>query len=67
MADEQVVDEGVSRFGLFRLHVVASGKGVDVERWVAEKAGGWDCVATWFVYREEDLGLEHLRLYWRKL
>ncbi len=63
MSDEAVLDEGVSRFGLYRLHVM--GASVDMERWVAERAGGWDFVWAWWFYREEELGMDHLRLWWK--
>jgi len=66
MDDEMVVEEGVSRFGLHRLHVARMGGKVDVERWVEEKVtsvGGE--MKTWFMYEEEGIGVWHLRLWWK--
>jgi len=72
--DEVIVEQGVSRFGLHRLHVMRmsadpgrSGE-VDLERWVQEKvlAVGGE-VELFYKYEEKDLGVWHLRLYWRVL
>jgi hypothetical protein len=70
--DEVIVEQGVSRFGLHRLHVMRmsadpgrSGE-VDLERWVQEKvlAVGGE-VELFYKYEEKELGVWHLRLYWK--
>jgi len=65
MEDEIVIEEGVSRFGLHRVHVMRMGAPVDLERWVKERvlAVGGE-VKTWYRYEEEGIGVHHLRLWW---
>jgi hypothetical protein len=63
MADEAIVEEGVSPYGLHQLHVMRMGREVDLERWVEEKVEGGVVVLA-FRYVDE-IGIHHLRLYWR--
>src|SRR5512139_639878 len=58
-----VVDEGVSRFGLHRLHVVRAGSPVEAETYLERLEGSE--AATRFEYLEEEIGMWHLRLWWR--
>ncbi len=65
--DEVIVEEGVSRFGLHRIHVVRMGAPVDIWDWIVEKVLPMDgVVETYYQYEEEKLGVHHLRLYWKK-
>ena len=68
MTDEDgtIVDMGVSRFGLHRLHVVRLGAAVDIEAWIKERVPEGGVVETFLGYEERGLGLHHLRLYWRE-
>lgn len=59
-AQEMVVDEGVSRFGLHRLHVVRAGSPVGREQWMEGKE-----VEAVYEYEEEEIKMFHLRLWWR--
>jgi len=61
-----VVDLGVSRFGLHRLHVVRMGAAVDAEAWIKERVPEGGMVETWLKYEEKGLGLHHLHLFWRE-
>jgi hypothetical protein len=64
--EEVVVDEGLSRFGLFSLHVMRIGMRVDRERWLEEKV--WNTGAElmgWLEYEDEGIGVWHLRLWWK--
>ncbi len=56
-SDEFIVEEGVSRYGLHRLHVL-SGQRIDAEKWLR---GSVEAVYQY----EDDAGMWHLRLYWR--
>lgn len=62
--NERVVDCGVSRFGLHRLHVIRLGEAVDIERWIEERVPPGGTVETYLRYEEKELGVHHLRLYW---
>jgi hypothetical protein len=66
MDDEAIVEEGVSRYGLHRVHVVRMGGEVDAERWIREKTEEGGRVETFFRYEEEETGVHHLRLWWRE-
>ena len=63
--DERVVDMGVSRFGLHRLHVIRMGKPVEMERWIDQYVPMGGRVETHLAFEEPGLGLHHLYLYWR--
>ena len=65
MNDEIVVEEGISRFGLRRIHVMRAGQKVDRER-VYEHVGYGEIEAV-LEYQDEELGMWHLRVYWRDL
>ncbi len=60
-----VVDRGVSRYGLHRLHVLRMGAEIDlaelIEKLIPEEAD----VETHFQYEEEDIGIHHARVWWR--
>lgn len=64
MSDEVVIDEGVSPYGLARIHVICMDRPVDLEKWIHEKVNS-GTVEAFYRYQEDDLGLHHLRLYWR--
>jgi hypothetical protein len=64
--EERVVEEGRSWRGLHSVHVMRLGAEVDLERWIEEKvvpAGGE--VEAFYQYEEEELGVWHMRLYWK--
>lgn len=70
--DEVVVERKVSWWGLFHLHVMSMGAdpgrsgAVDIERWIREEVepmGGE--VEGFYKYQEEELGVWHLRLWWK--
>jgi hypothetical protein len=65
--DEVVVEDSVSRFGLHRLHVVRMGASVDAEKWMNERLKGNCEVTLMWHYEEQELGIHHLRLYWKEL
>jgi len=65
--DEVILEEGISRQGLHRIHVMRMGAPVDIEKWIVEKIWAVDgIVETFYRYEEEDLDVHHLRLYWRE-
>lgn len=63
MGDEYVVDEGVSGFGMHRLHVLGGSK-VEAEKWIETKVGE-GCVSAVLEWMDE-VGMHHLKLYWRE-
>lgn len=65
MTDEvHIVDNGVSRFGLRRVHLMSWSK-LDREKLIEEHVGEGNLKAV-LEYEEEELGLHHLRLYWKE-
>ncbi len=64
MAQDMVVADKVSRFGLHQLHVVRAGSPVDREAYL-ERAGDAETAAI-FDYKEEEIGMWHLRLWWKE-
>jgi len=66
MSEEVVVDERVSRVGLHSVHVMRMGGAVDVEDLIRRRASEeMGCRAeTWMRWREEELGVEHVMLWW---
>ena len=64
-ADEMVVEDSLSLFGLHRLHVIRLGDQVDVEKWMNERVKGKEGVTLVWLYEEKELGIQHLRLYWK--
>ena len=64
LVDEIIVEEGVSRFGLHRLHVIRMGGVVDQVKWIEERVGEGRLEAL-VEYEDEGLGIYHLRLYWK--
>ena len=66
-AEGFVVDEGISRFGLRRIHVITpmtADKALIREAWTQEKAGEGEVMAV-LEYDDEDVRMHHLRIYWR--
>ena len=64
LVQEVVVEEGVSRFGLHRVHVMRMGAAVDVDQWVKERVGE-GVVKGWWEYKEEEMDVYHLWLWWK--
>jgi len=75
MSEGFVVDEGISRFGLRRIHVItpmrkgqAQGlpqQGTPLrEAWITEKVGEGKVMAV-LEYDDEDVRMHHLRIYWK--
>jgi hypothetical protein len=71
--NEIVVHHGISRFGLWQLHVLSRGA-IDREKciaWVEAQAAGrghqvdWEQAAI-CAYEEEDIRMHHLRVYWKE-
>jgi hypothetical protein len=62
--DEFVVDEGVSRYGLHRIHILRAGNCIDREKWIKEKVNGGLLMAV-LEYEDQAVGMHHLRLYWK--
>lgn len=60
-AQELVVADKVSRFGLHILHVVRAGSPVDRGCWMEGKE-----VEAVYEYEEKEIGMWHLRLWWKK-
>ncbi len=61
----EVIDEGMSRYGLHRLHVMQMGKPVDLEELIRERVPEDGIVETHYLYEEADLGVYHARIWWR--
>ena len=55
----------MSRFGLYRVHVIRMGGPVDSIRWIAERVGNGRLEGV-LEYEEVELGVHHLRLYWKE-
>ena len=64
MNDEIVVEEGISRFGLRRIHVMRAGQKVDREKLYMEHVEDGKIEAV-LEYQDEELGMWHLRVYWK--
>jgi len=70
MTEGFVVDEGISRFGLRRIHVITPTKKGQVqdlplrEAWTMEKVGEGEIMAV-LEYDDEDVRMHHLRIYWK--
>lgn len=60
-----VVQDDVSRFGLRRLHVIRMGGKVEKDDWLVQIEGDGGEVKAVLEYEEEELGLWHLRIFWK--
>ncbi len=63
--DEEIVDAGVSRFGLHRVHVVRFGEAPDREARIAECVPAEADPVSYLEYEEQPLNLHHLWLFWK--
>jgi hypothetical protein len=64
--DEVVVEDSLSEYCLHRLHVIRLGTPVDAKKWMNERIKGNDEVTLMWQYEERELGIHHLRLYWKE-
>lgn len=60
-----VVDRGMSRYGLHRLHVLRMGAEIDLTELIEKLLPEEAVVETHFQYEEEDIGIHHARVWWR--
>jgi hypothetical protein len=64
-----IVHRGKSRFGLEQLHILQSTP-IELDVWlqkIQEVAGDLEIIIeAWLTYEEPELGVHHLRLYWRQ-
>lgn len=65
MPDGVVVRNDVSRYGLRRLHILRAGQPVDEAAWLAAVGITADELLARLEFKEEFMGMHHLRLYWR--
>jgi hypothetical protein len=62
-----LVDEGISRFGLRRIHVITpmtADKALIRLGWTQKMVGEGELMAV-LEYDDEDVRMHHLRIYWR--
>lgn len=65
MSSYYVVRDDVSQAGLRRLHLIQAGERFDLRNILAERGIEAGKVKTWVEYEEEEIGMWHLRIYWR--
>ena len=63
--DEVIVVEGRSWQGLHYVHVMRMGAEVDLEGWIKKVLDLGGEVEMFYQYEEKELGVWHLRLYWK--